>query len=140
MKIIDANGRFFGIINVIDLLVLLVVAAMLASVYLGYKNTRSDWEGYRKKIFTINAHFSDLLPEIANAVRVGDEKPGYMKITDISRKQDTLDVTFRAFCVVNGGRVYLADKPIRVRLGDRIYFNTETYKISGLVTGFEECE
>lgn len=73
MKIIDKNGRLFGKISVIDLLVIAVVAVIAAAVYV--KNnavpTGSGTVREQKIVFQIKA--AGLEDYLTDAVRVGDK-------------------------------------------------------------------
>ena len=73
MKIIDKNGRLFGKISVIDLLVIAVVAVIAAAVYV--KNnavpTGSGTVKEQKIVFQIKA--AGLEDYLTDAVRVGDK-------------------------------------------------------------------
>lgn len=79
MKIIDEKGRFFGKINVIDFLVILLVLCILPAFYLGYKiMTKKPVVGVApKKEFIevqIDCQLIKVKPEVAKIVSVGDKE------------------------------------------------------------------
>lgn len=71
MKIVDHNGRLFGKISVIDLLVILVVAVMAAALYFKSSQTHTGSTVAEQKItFQVRARGVDSY--VADAVQIGD--------------------------------------------------------------------
>jgi len=77
MKIIDEKGRLFGKINVIDFLVILFLFCLVPMFYFGYKIFTKEPivippEPEKEAILRIK--YTNLLPDIAATVKVGDEQ------------------------------------------------------------------
>jgi len=71
MKIIDKNGRLFGKISIIDVLVILVVAVL--ALALGFKNRQTQTGTATSNIpITFQLRVNGEHNYVANAVRVGD--------------------------------------------------------------------
>ena len=71
MKIIDKNGRLFGKISVIDVLVILVVVLLAAA--LGFKGNQTQTSGSASSIpITFQLQVSGVRSYIADALREGD--------------------------------------------------------------------
>lgn len=71
MKIMDKNGRLFGKISIIDVVVILVVVVLAAA--LGFKNSRTHTGATTSNIpITYQLRVSSEHDYVATAVRVGD--------------------------------------------------------------------
>lgn len=71
MKIIDRNGRLFGKISVIDVLVILVVAVMAAALY--FKNNQAHTgTAVNERLITFQIRARGVDDYVADAVLVGD--------------------------------------------------------------------
>ena len=71
MKIIDRNGRLFGKISVIDVLVILVVAVMAAALY--FKNNQAHTgAAVTEQAITFQVRARGIDSYVADAIRVGD--------------------------------------------------------------------
>jgi len=62
MKIIDENGRFFGIINLIDLMALVILFILVRMLFLGYVlyewNKLSTADGHAKVMFAAREKYN----------------------------------------------------------------------------------
>lgn len=79
MQIIDEKGKLFGLINPIDLLVLVLVIAIAAGLYLKMRPTEKTQE-YAVADVLVEAAF--IHPETAKAVKVGDRLVANGSFTD----------------------------------------------------------
>ncbi|MFA5142618.1 MAG: DUF4330 domain-containing protein [Candidatus Omnitrophota bacterium] len=78
-KIIDEKGRLFGIINVIDLAVILVILSFVPIIFIGYKvmNKPEEITGakqvvIRTEMVSARIKFWDIEPEFSGIITKGD--------------------------------------------------------------------
>lgn len=79
MKIIDDKGRLFGLINLVDFLVLLFLLAMMPTLYFGYKIMTQkpvvqEPFGDDIKEIQLNCRLIRLEPDVAELISVGDKE------------------------------------------------------------------
>lgn len=147
MKIIDENGRLFGKISIIDLLVVAVVVVMAAALYV--KNTQLD-VGMEKPVsvphqpITMQVRVNGVRNYMYQAIRVGDElwdrdypsgDNPLGKITDIQVLSDPGTV----LCDMDDGTVEMIEAEDTVNLlltvegsgvvGDRTYALNGVYSV-----------
>lgn len=72
MKIIDRDGRLFGKISVIDLLVIAAVAVIAAAVYVKDNATPTGSGTVKEQSITFQVRASGLENYLVDAIRVGD--------------------------------------------------------------------
>lgn len=156
MKIIDEKGRFLGLINTIDLLVILGVLLVIGGVF--YKFKKPSPTKIVKVTFTVIA--PAIRPEMLTNVKVGDRmvsssgftnvvvkdvktKPAYMITTDSAgRRVETLDpylkdlfVTLEGKTDISGSTIKLGDQEIR---SNKEYFvKSLDYELKGLIMAVE---
>lgn len=100
MKIIDKNGRLFGFINIIDLLVLIAVVGIVVVGVKKFGNNSSAANAVVKK-GVITAEVSEIRKVSADAIKEGDpiydyDKGTYIgKITEVSTKPYTEEVEYQ---------------------------------------------
>ncbi|OGW75373.1 MAG: hypothetical protein A2Z72_02875 [Omnitrophica bacterium RBG_13_46_9] len=162
MKFIDERGKLFGLVNIIDLSVILIVIAVCSTAYVGYKDIQARREDYRKKIYKIKVIFKEIPIDVANAVKVGDKEHGLVEITDIKRAdvrqfvipreiqksyekyEDLLEykivtkmiITFRALCFEKLSGIFISNQIVKIGKGFR--FTPDLYDLEGVVIGIEE--
>lgn len=73
MKIIDRDGRLFGKISVIDLLVIAVVAVIAAAVYVKNNATPTGSGTVKEQPIVFQIRTVELESYVSNAIRVGDK-------------------------------------------------------------------
>lgn len=73
MKIIDRDGRLFGRISVIDLLVIAVVVVIAAAVYVKNNDTPTGSDGVKEVPIVFQVRTTGTESYIADALRVGDK-------------------------------------------------------------------
>ena len=89
MKIIDSNGRLFGKINILDILIIIAVLVLLFSVKVKYDKSPSQMSSDKKIVYTIEVEdvrqpTVDAIYQKAENVMDKETKKGLGKITDIS--------------------------------------------------------
>ena len=73
MRIIDRDGRLFGKISIIDLLVIAAVAVIAAAVYVKNNATPTGSGTVKEQSITFQVRASGLEDYLADAIRVGDK-------------------------------------------------------------------
>ncbi|MDO8524882.1 MAG: DUF4330 domain-containing protein, partial [Candidatus Omnitrophota bacterium] len=71
MKIIDAKGRLFGRINIIDFTVILLLISFVSALYIGYKFSLKHSETAIRPL-SIQVRFLEVMPELINVVKPGN--------------------------------------------------------------------
>lgn len=160
-KIIDQRGRVFGLINVIDLSVILLVLSIIPISLFGYLVLT-------KKVVTRDYVWADIMiklketePEFRDIISKGDvekEPSGKVigKLTDISnmtpskvwvvvdnKMLTTIDhpvrkdilVNAEILCIRRGGVLY--HNSDQVKIGKIFVFETDMYNISGPIVGLK---
>ncbi len=158
-KIIDEKGRIFGLINVIDLFVMLVLVLFVPIALLGYKAVNWDMISEREWL-PVKIRLSETEIEYNDVIRKGDlEKDAYGKtiaeITSVSmnplkvwilvdnKMLTTIDhpdkkeivIELSLLCVKKGGAYYYKATPVKI--GKAIGFSTEIYSVSGTIIGMK---
>jgi len=166
LKIIDEKGRLFGKINIIDFFVILVLISFTTVLYYGYKITFDKRETVKDSWIGVTVKFLNVMPELANALKVGDDEHGpsgytigkITEIIDIYSSEsiiltDMPTITRAAHLVEHpykktvllklevlqtgrNGALYYKDTPIKI--GNKIVFSTKYYNIDGRIVGIEE--
>ncbi|MBL7197038.1 MAG: DUF4330 domain-containing protein, partial [Candidatus Omnitrophica bacterium] len=79
MKIIDERGRFFGKINIIDFLVIVLLLCILPVGYFGYKILTKEPEVTRREFIEIERGYQliEVKPEVLSHISVGDKELGW---------------------------------------------------------------
>ncbi|WP_048600533.1 DUF4330 domain-containing protein [Rubeoparvulum massiliense] len=131
MKLIDEKGKLFGLVNIVDLLIVVVVLGLAAGVY--YKVTQSN-----RVVETVPVTLTLLAEEIrqptVDAIAIGDdaydwESNGYFgKVVD---KQVTPAI---AYVETADGRVVKAEIPDKYNLTVTIE-GSGVYQSRGVVIG-----
>lgn len=77
MRCIDEKGRLFGVINVIDFLVIVFLLSVIPAIYFGYRIITMQKPGpFRSKFIEVylNCKLVKLGPDIANKVSINDRE------------------------------------------------------------------
>ncbi|WP_297393377.1 DUF4330 domain-containing protein [uncultured Peptoniphilus sp.] len=114
MKIIDKRGRLFGLINIVDLLVIILLLALVAVGVKRFGNKAAVGEATTKK-GVITAEIKDVRDITAKNVKVGDPLYDYDKGTLIG-KILTADVEPYKDETEYQGKFYNAEVPGKYRV------------------------
>lgn len=149
MRILDDKGRLFGIINVVDLAVLVFLVSLIPVAFYWFRLAKNPEDAVGKKAgyCRIEARFDNIPAEVAASIKEGDyekNRNGVVcrEVVGVVRNERTtaanpnnrdvillMKVLYFKFddgYVMNGGVDLLA--------GSRIYFRTKEYVLNGVVT------
>lgn len=153
MRIIDEKGKVFGLINVIDLIILLIV--LLVGAGAAYKFTHKSAQGEVKTV-EFQVLVPCIRPELAQAVKVGDKmvqggsytpvtvkavemKPGFsVNLNSAGKKVTAYDPYLKDVYVTNEGKVTLSSATIsmggqEIRVGKDYYVKSRDYELKGTI-------
>ena len=86
MKLIDEKGRLFGLINVIDLSVILIIITGVVFIYSGYKSVYKHQHDYVEEIYYITMMSNAVAVSVADVVKIGDKgKEGAAEVVRVKR-------------------------------------------------------
>lgn len=143
---IDEKGRVFGLINIVDLLVIVLLVAVIAAGAALVLGTGEEPSEEEEQYVTLEMNSQ---PEyIAEEIQEGDQwdpEGGTLTVTDTymaaSSSDDNVDIWIQA--KINGTTISndteviaLGDTP--VRLGERLELNTDRYSAGGTITDISE--
>ncbi|NTW05060.1 MAG: DUF4330 domain-containing protein [Peptococcaceae bacterium] len=151
MKLIDKEGKVFGIINVIDLSVLLLV--LLVAVGVGYKYSQKSQQTQNVTV-EFQVMVPHIRPEIAKAIKIGDKmvqgtsytsvvvkdvqiKPGYSVNVDAKgQRVESYDPYLVDIYVTNTGKTTLSSASIAmggqdIRAGKEYFVKSRDYEFKG---------
>jgi len=92
MKIIDSKGKLFGLINILDLAILLILVAS-AFIFYNAATQLHDFKYDENKMFKIEVLCQGISLERADVIKVGDLELRRARIIDIERA-DTRPLIF----------------------------------------------
>ena len=155
MKLVDDKGRLFGLVNIVDFLVLLAVLLVLGGAYYKYKG-RGVLAGEEKTVrLTVLAPVQR--PEVIENMRVGDRmvsgssytgvvikdiktRPSEMVATDAAgRRVKTVDPYYLDAIITLEGRTSISGATItmggqEIRSGKDYFVKSLKYEVKGIIT------
>ncbi|KJS14535.1 MAG: hypothetical protein VR69_17615 [Peptococcaceae bacterium BRH_c4b] len=155
MKLIDEKGKVFGLVNIIDLIILLLIVLVGAGA--AYKYTHKSAQGEIRTV-EFQVMVPCVRPELAAAVKVGDKMvkdaiytPVAVKSVDIKpglsvnlnaqgNKVISYDPYMKDVFVVNEGKVNISSATItmggqEIRIGKDYYVKSRDYELKGTIMG-----
>lgn len=114
MKVIDKKGRLFGLINIVDLLVIILIVALVATGVKRFGSKSTVGEVSTKK-GVISAEVKDVRDVTANNIKVGDPIYDYDKGTYLG-KIASVDVEAYRDKTEYQGKFYNAEVPEKYRV------------------------
>lgn len=159
MKLLDERGKVFGLINIIDLIILLVILLVAAGAV--YKFTHRD-EGKPVQV-EFQVMVPHIRPELAQAVKVGDrmvQSGSYTNVTvkDVriergysvnvdarGQRVESYDPFLKDLYVTNTGSTVLSSAAItmggqEIRVGKDYYVKSRDYELKGTIVKVEVKE
>lgn len=160
MKLLDEKGRVFGLINIVDLIIVLVVLLVAAGA--AYKFTDRSPQGK-----TVTVEFQVMIPhvrpEMAQVIKVGDKmvkgnsytdvtvkdikvSPGYsVNVDSRGLRVESYDPYLKDVYVTNTGSTVLSSATVtaggqEVRVGKEYYVKSRDYEFKGTVVKVEVKE
>ena len=154
---IDQKGKIFGLINVIDFIVILLLLSFVALIFIGYRVVSKPENAAYKKWINVQIKLVEIEPELVDVINVGDvekdlSKMTIGKLTAISsvkvskvwvivdnQKLSTIDhptkrdviISAEILCTRKDGVWYYKSAPVKIN--NMIMFETELYNLPGLV-------
>ena len=155
MKILDDKGRLFGIINIIDLLVLLLVLVVIAGGIWFFK------EGYHQqdpRVYYVTIKCAELDEEVADYLHIGDRlyyANGFtdVVVTEVSVEPAKIDVVRDDGTIIVATHPELKDIYVTVKVnsipgdpmlwigqlhatvGKELVLKTQYVEVPGVITG-----
>jgi len=142
MKIVDNKGRLFGLINLIDLIVIILAIAVAGSVISGIamKGKGVQEQARFAKTVTLKIIYRDVPKEIAenkDVLKSGDTNIfGKARVENVAEirpgiSKDVRDVAVvvKADCVVLDNQYYCGNVPVKI--GRPFTFSAYRYELSG---------
>lgn len=154
MKLIDDKGKLFGLINAVDLLVILAVLLVAGGAYYKFK-IQSGGQGAAKTV-KVTVIAPGIRPEMLTNVKVGDRlvsgssftdvvikevdiQPAYMISVDSAGKRvDSYDPYLKDLFVIYEGRTVISGGTIKlggqeIRSNKEFFVKSLDYELKGLV-------
>lgn len=147
-KIIDQKGRIFGLINIIDLAVILLLASFLPILYFGYKVTAMENKKEGAGWVSVQIKLLEIKPESNTVILKGDAEKILKKlgvaaddkialtVNNVLKKGTVADVEI--LCIKKEGVLYYKASPVKI--GSTISFTVDLYDISGSIVGIEGAD
>ncbi len=126
MKIMNEKGKLFGIINIIDLALLLVIAALAVGALLFMKREGSPVEELQTKDYYVTLLCEEYRQEVAGAIKVGDKMYfggvfTNLEIVEVKVEPSKMDVNMPDGTIVAADHPILKDIYVKVKItGDPI--------------------
>ncbi len=160
MKLLDDKGRVLGLINIVDLIIVLLV--LLVGAGAAYKLTHRSEQGK-----TVTVEFQVMIPhvrpELAQAIKVGDRmvkggsytdvtvkdvqvRPGYsVNVDSRGQRVESFDPYLKDVYVTNVVATVISSAAIiaggqEVRVGKEYYVKSRDYEFKGTVVKVEVKE
>lgn len=155
MKIVDEKGKLFGLVNIVDLLVLVAILLVIGGAAYKFKARGSGGEGATRTV-SVTVLAPALRPEMLTGIKAGDKmvsgtsftdvvikdvkiRPAFMVTTDSAgRRVEATDpylkdliVTVEGNTVISGGTINLGGQEIR-RNKD-YYIKSLDYEFKGMI-------
>ncbi|MDO4300675.1 MAG: DUF4330 domain-containing protein [Clostridia bacterium] len=138
MKLIDEKGKLFGKLNIVDLVVVVLIAAIAAAVVVRFTSSKLNANGLtpasEDQYCYVTAFASLQVPEVADALKAGDHIAAGGKFTDA----EIVDVKVEpaAYIGVNSeGKAVYSEHPlwkdVTVVIKEKIDPSNITIKVGG---------
>lgn len=160
MKLINEKGKVLGLINIIDLIVLVLI--LLVAGGIGYRYTNKSQQAPSVTV-EFQVMIPHIRPEMAESIKVGDKmvqgtsytsvtvkdvelKPGYSVNADArGQRVESFDPYLVDIYVTNTGQTTLSSASIAmggqdVRIGKDYYVKSRDYEFKGTVVSVEVKE
>jgi len=153
MKLIDDRGKILGLINIVDLIILLVVLLVAAGAAYKYTHKSVETKSVTVEFKVLLPH---LRPELIGSIKVGDKmvqgsnftdvkvkdiqvQPGYsINVDSRGQRVESYDPYLKDVYVTNTGTTVLSSAIIvmggqEIRVGKEYFFKSREYEFRGTV-------
>lgn len=160
MKIIDEKGKIFGLVNIVDFIIILVVLLAAGGAYYKFSNKTEQAKPVSVEFQVMIPH---IRPELAQAIKVGDKmvqgnsytgvtvkdvqiKPGYSVNVDArGQRVESTEPFLKDVYVTNTGTTTLTSATITmggqdIRVGKDYYVKSRDYELKGTIIKMEVKE
>ncbi len=160
MKLINDKGKIFGLINIIDLMVLLLVLLVAVGAVYKFTGTSQQAQAVTVEFQVMVPH---IRPEMAEIIKVGDKmvqgnsytpvtvkevklEPGYsVNVNAQGQRVESFDPYLVDIYVTNTGQTTLSSATISmggqdIRVGKEYYVKSRDYEFKGTVVKVEVKE
>lgn len=115
MKLIDEKGKLFGIINIVDLLVIVMVLSLILGIVVRFNSSKLNANdknpAVQKEEIFVTLYSSLVVPEIADSLKVGDKLVANNVFTNAEIV--SVDVKPAAYVSTNSyGEAVLSEHPL----------------------------
>lgn len=165
MKVIDEKGRIFGVINLIDFLVIAFVILLIPMFYLSQKIFTTKQVIVKQHTVETEVKFVNIMPELASVIREGDVEMdssvaviGVLKKILVNKPSEILVLSpsngkevnflvkvdpnsyqirglFELKCTKYNRVMYYNGNAVKI--GSSIVFSTDLYSIAGVITSIK---
>ena len=160
MKLLDDKGKVFGLVNIIDLIIVLVILLVATGAYFRFSNQGA---GGKPATVEFEVMIQHIRPDLAQTIRVGDKmvsgssytgvtvkdvqiKPGYSINVDArGQRVESIDPYLKDVYVTNTGTTTLSSATINmggqdIRVGKDYFVKSRDYEFKGTVVRLEVKE
>ncbi len=156
-RIIDGKGKFFGLINMIDLFVILMLISFIPVLFIGYKiltkkeiNKNADWVAVQMRLTETDPDFRAIITKgdserdsfgdtIGRLIGISSVKASKVWVVVENKMISTIDhpvkrdivIDADILCVKRDGVWYHKSQPVKI--GSPILFETDMYNLLGTV-------
>ncbi|MHB8158767.1 MAG: DUF4330 domain-containing protein [Desulfocucumaceae bacterium] len=154
MKLIDDRGKVFGLVNIVDLIIIAVVLLVAAGAFYKFTNKAVPQKSVTVEFQVMLPH---IRPELAGSIKIGDKmvqgnsytnvtvnnieiKPGYSVNADArGQRVESLDPYLKDIYVTNFGTTSLSSATITmggqdIRVGKDYFVKSRDYEFKGTIT------
>ncbi|MFZ5645419.1 MAG: DUF4330 domain-containing protein [Bacillota bacterium] len=158
MKVLDKRAKFWGLINIVDLIIIFVVIIIAAGAYYKFSDRKIIEE--KNVAVDFQVIIPNIRPDMAQAIKVGDKmvsgnsytsvivkdiqiKPGYSVNVDArGQRVESVDPFLVDVYVTNTGTTSLSPAVItmggqEIRIGKEYNFRSRNYEFKGTVSRIE---
>lgn len=136
MKLMDKKGKIFGLINIIDLAVLLIVAVLIVGGAYRFKQAQTDVVVESQKTI-VTVEIGEVRQPTVDAINVGDELYHYDRGQYYGKVIDKQVESFKEPVETDGGKLVAADVPGKFNIILTVEANSTNTK-DAIVIGGEQ--
>jgi len=155
MKILDKNGKLFGLVNIVDFLIAAAILLVIAGGYYKFVSSKSGGAA-EPKIVEATIFLPSVRPQLAEVIKVGDRMVANNSYQQVTVKSVEIKPAFGVFTTADGKRVEAIDPYLKdiyvvvegktvidgatinmggqeIRIGRNYYVKSLTYEFEGTI-------